>query len=426
MQNSLIRDDRIEEPGWVLLSAVIGGTLVVHTPNQFVVRWLDALSASYGVRFLTAPETLFAVSAARGIIFFASILVLGFLFLRPVVGYIAERRGLLFPRKVLVGAAAVFFTAGILVFPTHLGIMGVGYGEMSKDPFGFQDATNQIYQRLLLPALAYFLQFRGPLLFHIFSLVLTFLLLLAVILYLRTRGIETGFVETLGIAVSTFVITQFQSPGYTEQLALIILLVMESVPLGLGPKIAAAALALFAHEVSILPLIAITLLEFSRKEKAWLGIIVFLYALSWLASYRFDLMSLMSVRAVGGLPGTTWLFNHPLRELGGILVSYKLLWILIPFALFTRRYARETLFLLLPGLVATCFGVDTSRLMAFSLFAFLIAIVVVKKDQLIPERVLRLLFALNVCLPSVYIGLNSGLVYFDGLYRLFYRGIFFQ
>ncbi len=419
--------DRSGKTGKYLMAfSIVTASVVIHTPAQFLEHWLNTASLQYEVPSLNSPTLLYFLNAIRALFFLISLTVILWIFIRPISEYLAQRKSEFFNRKTLLSAFTVFVSAGILVFPSRLGIMGVGYAEMSKDPFNFLDASSQIYQRLLLPGIAYFLQFKGPVLFHLFSLLLTFVLILCTLLFLRSRDIQTSFLENLSIAVSTFIITQFQSPGYTEQLSLIIILLMVTVPLGFLPKIAGMALALFAHEVSILLIVVVAILYFSREEKLWGCLVVIVYCTCWLMSFGLDPGKLMAVRTVGGESGFTWLLNHPLRELGGIAASYKLLWIPITFALFNSTYRKQIILFIIPGIVATMFGVDTSRLMAFSMLACLTGIVAVKKHSLISERYLQLLFGVNLCLPSVYVGLNSGLVYFNGLYQLLYRGIFLQ
>jgi hypothetical protein len=246
-------------------------------------------------------------------------------------------------------------------------------------------------------------------------------------MFFEVNGVRTTLLENISLAGTAFIITQFQSPGYTEQLALLIALIVLIVPMGTLPKLAAVALALFVHEISIILFIAIAWFYFSREEKVWVGMIIAVYVSFWMMSFGFDLTKLFGVREVGGLSGLAWLAGYPLRELGGIVMSYKLLWIVFGAALFLHIAEMKRLLLfVLPGIVATIFAVDTTRLMAFSFPAILFALVYVKKYALMSERNLRFVFGLNLCLPSIYIGLNSGMVYFDGLYQLFYHGSLLQ
>ena len=411
----------------LVVYSAVAASIVIHTPAQFVKAWILHLPAPFDLPFLEGDHVSFAVNAIRGMIFLFSIALLFAVFFRPVAAFFSEQRSKLPFGRIFENSLAVFFVCGLLVVPVKLGLMGAGYGLMSEDPFNFHDASGQIYQRLLMPAMAYFLQFRGPILFHAFSLLATLSLIFFTLLFLEVQIARTTFLEKISIAGTSFIITQFQSPGYTEQLALLIALVVVIVPMGTVPKIAAVSLALFAHEVSIILFLAIAFLYFSREEKIWTGVVAAVYALCWLMSFGFDLGRIADVRTVGGIAGFAWLTEHPLRELSGIAVSYKLLWVVF-FAALSYRSAetKRLLVFVLPGILATLFGVDTSRLMAFSFFAILFGLVYVKKYALISERNLQLLFAINLCLPSVYIGLNSGMVYFDGLYQLLYRGYLFR
>ncbi|HTY10611.1 MAG TPA: hypothetical protein VMF88_06030 [Bacteroidota bacterium] len=410
----------------VIFSAV-AGIAVVHTPAQFVEDWLLRLPPPLNLALVQTPQFAYAVNAVRGTFFLFASGILLYFFAMPVVDFFSSANPELDFGKILKNTAVVFICCGALVIPAKLGIMGVGYGEMSKDPFHFLDASDQIYQRLLMPAAAFFFQLRGPLLYHLFSLSLTFCLIFFTLLFFEVQGIRTSLLERISIATTTFIITQFQSPGYTEQLALLIVLIVVIVPMGALPKIAAVTLALFAHEVSALLFIVLALVSFTKGERLWVGTVLVVYISFWLMSFGFNVSALSGVRSVGGFSGFAWLNRHPLREVGGIAVSYKLLWVVFAAALiFKGREAKRLLLFLLPGIVATVFGVDTSRLMAFSFLAILFALMYVKRHALFSERVLQLLLGLNLCLPSVYIGLNSGLVYFDGLYQLIYRGYLFK
>jgi len=407
--------------------SIIAASAVVHTPAQFVIHRLLNAPPSVSLAVFQSTQFIYAVNAVRGFIFLLSTGILLFTFIRPVADFFSARKVDLPLRKIFQNSLVVFFISCILVVPAKLGIMGAGYGQMSIDPFNFCDTTNQIYQRLLMPAIAYFLQFKGPEMFHFFSLIVTFCLIFFTLLFFEVNDIRTTLLERMSIAGTSFIITQFQSPGYTEQCSLLIALVVLIVPMGTLPKIAAVSLALFAHEASILLFIVIALLYFSKEEKVWVGVVILVYISFWMMSYSFHFGKIVEVRTVSGLSGFGWLAAHPLRELGGIVMSYKLLWIVFAVALFHHSVElKRLLLLILPGIAAVVFAVDSTRLMAFAFIGILLAVVYVKKLALIPERNLQLIFLLNLCLPSVYIGLNSRLVYFDGLYQMLYRGYFFR
>lgn len=411
----------------LLICSIIAACAVIHTPAHFVENWLHNSSATFNVSVFKNTQFSFALHAMRGFVFFISITFLLYIVIRPTADFFsANKFGYPF-KKMFQNSLVIFFVSGILVIPTQLGIMGVGYGQMSNDPFIFYDASNQIYQRILMPAIAYFLQFKGPILFHLFSLIVTLCLIFFTLLFFEVKNIRTTLLEGISLASTSFIITQFQSPGYTEQLSLLLALIVLIVPMDTLSKIAALSLALFAHEVSILIFLVIGWLYFSKEEKGWFGFVIVIYVSFWLMSFGFDLARLFEVRTVGNLSGFAWIIRHPLKELGGIFMSYKLLWLVLGIALSRISVEMKNLLVLvLPGIFATLFAVDTTRLMAFGFLAILFALVYVKKYSLITDRNLQLLFGLNLCMPSVYIGLNSGLVYFDGLYQLLYRGYLFR
>jgi len=405
---------------WVT-GSIIAAVIVIHSPAHLLNTWLLDFPQTFSIAFF------YTLITVRGLVFLLSTTILLCTLIRPIADFFTAHRSDISVKKIFQNSIAVFFISGILVVPIHLGIMGIGYGQMSKDPFDYYDTTNQFYQRLLMPALAYFLQFKGPVLFHLFSLLVTFLLIFLTLLFFDANKVRTTLLEKISLAGTSFIITQFQSPGYTEQCSLVFALIVLIIPMGMLPRIAAVSLALFSHEVSILLFMAIAWLYFSKEEKAWVGMVIVAYVSCWLVSFGFDLPKLFAVRTVGGLSGFDWLAGHPLRELGGLVMSYKLLWVVFGVALFRHSAElKRLLVFILPGIVATIFAVDTTRLMAFSFIAILFALVYVKKYALISERSLQFLVGLNLCLPSVYIGLNSGMVYFDGVYQLFYHGIFLR
>ena len=411
----------------LLVSSVVAASLVIHTPPEFTREWLLHSPAPFNLTFLGSDDASVLLNSIRSLLFLLSTGFLFTLVLRPVAGFLADNRARISFGAVLKNSLTVFFVCGLLVIPVRLGIMGAGYGLMSKDPFSFYDASSQIYQRLLIPSTAFFLQLKGPILYHAFSLLVTFCLVFFTLLFFEVQNVPVSFLEKVSIASTSFIITQFQSPGYTEQAALLIAVIVVIIPMGTVPRIAAVSLAMFAHEVSVILFVVIAILYFTREEKAWTGVVILVYAALWLMSFGFDIGRLEQVRTVGGISGFGWLTLHPLRELSGIAFSYKLLWVALFAALFRHSAEMKRLLLfLLPGIFATLFGVDTSRLMAFSFLAFLFAVVYVKRHALISERNLHLLLGLNLCLPSIYIGLNSGLVYFDGIYQLLYRGYLFR
>jgi hypothetical protein len=126
---------------------------------------------------------------------------------------------------------------------------------------------------------------------------------------------------------------------------------------------------------------------------------------------------------MGGISGMQWVVQHPLREIAGLFMTYKLLWIVF-FVVLLRGTTRNPLILafLASGFIMTLFGVDTTRMMGFSFIALLIALTIVEDEKLVPRRWMNIIWIVNLCIPAVYVGLNAGMQSFSGLYGLLVTG----
>lgn len=400
-----------------LLVAVTAGSIAIHFPEQQIQLLIPNIITN-------APDWLIPLfNSLRAVIFFFVTVYLGWTIAKPIKKFLMESRIRCTLRDVFRNSALSFFIIGALTFPAALGIMGVGYAHMSENPFRYVDASYQLYQRLMMPALAYFFQFQGIVLYHMFSLVLTLLVIIAVQLFFIQRNRTMTPLEMVSFGTTTMIITQFQSPGYTDSLLFLCVMVLLTVPTNSLERMALSAVALFAHEGSVLLIGAIAVILFRKDERRMYGVMVFVYALVWFASFRFDPAALLSVRLVGGLSGIEWLVREPLRATLGLFLSYKLLWIVLGISLYSfRKNSRETVILLLPGILAVAAAVDTTRLLALSFIPFLYAMEYVQRFTLVSKKTYSLILWLNIIFPSLYVGLNSGIVVFDGLYQFLYFG----
>jgi hypothetical protein len=396
----------------LLIASVIAATIVIHSPSQRLQVWNIDLP---GVYFF------------RSILFFLSIGFLVSFIVKPVIHSIQKSDFSISYGIIAADSLKVFAIVALLVFPSTLGIMGVGYAQMSLAPLSFVDASDQLYQRMLMPAFAYALHLKGPMLYHFFSLAITFCtLFLLQIFFMQKKVILTTF-EYVSIATSSFIITQFQSPGYTESLAYILILLLFVADLEELERAAVFALCIFAHEASVLILLAISIIFFSKRETGWIIAISAIYGFVWLASFGFHADRLLSVRTVGSVSTFSWIINYPVREMLGIIFSFKLLWIFIAVVLFKMRRERMPIMLLvLPGIALTLIAVDTSRMAGFSFTALIYSILYIKQNNLLSRKQFALVCSLNLCIPAVYVGVNSGIVYFDGLYQLLQFGTFLK
>ena len=406
---------------WLLLLMAFGGSIVIHSPSLLFLPHVPNLSQN-----LTQSQ-ITSINYFRGLLFFvitgSLLVIIGKQFLM----FLHDQKGKIVFGRVFLNSFIVSIVLSILILPVKLGIMGVGYAALSIDPFTSNDPSFQLHQRLMMPAIAYFLQFKDAVLYHLFSIFISFLCIFGLQLFFETRKIILSRLEIISLSTTCVIATQFQSPGYTESMVILTALLLFAVPMNSWGRLSLVIIALFVHESSVLLFAAVSLLYFDASEKKLFAAALLLYAICWILSFGFDVERMINVRNVGGVGGLEWLVGNPYRELLGIALSFKALWIIL-FVVIYRfpAHGKMLAILLMPGIVATTLAVDTTRLLALSFLPFLCAIEYAKRYALISVRHQRYLHVVNIAIPSVYVGLNSGMVFFDGIYQLIYQGVFFK
>lgn len=406
---------------WLLLSMALVGSIVIHSPTLLLQSLLPNLFQQL------SPAHISVINSFRGLFFLIISAALLTFIVKPCIQFFIQQKSQIHFSRILTRTIVVMFVMSVLVLPSKLGIMGTGYAAFSIEPFSSTDGSYQLYQRLMMPALAYFLQFKDAVMYHIFSLVITALCIFGIQLYFAVRKIPVSLLEIVSLSTTCFIATQFQSPGYPESFVILSALIVVIIPMNSSSRIALSLFALFVHEASVLLFGIIALLYFTKEERKLYFISVFLYVLCWITSFGLDVGRLVEVRNVGGMSGIEWLVSHPFRELFGIVLSLKMLWILIFItAIRFPSHMKNFGLLLLPGIILTIVAVDTTRLMALGFLPVLFAVEYVKRYALISSRYGRILHIANIIVPSAYVGLNSGLVFFNGLYQLLYNGVFIK
>jgi hypothetical protein len=135
---------------------------------------------------------------------------------------------------------------------------------------------------------------------------------------------------------------------------------------------------------------------------------------------------------VEGMSGLEWVELHPWLVLIGALFAFKILWLLPGLAVlrgWDKPESRDVRFVILcivAGFVLATAGVDTSRMVGFAFPAFLVALTILKRDSFAGQttRVLDLIFLINLLLPSVSVGQNTGFSLGTGLYRAMWSFLF--
>ncbi len=419
----------------------------VHSPMVFMLHWYDVglskavdtgLFPKYAAEYLTSnKDIIFSnfVIPLKTLFFFAALLVVIYPLCKTISAYRSRILNKWVNKKIILSVLSSFGILCLLVFPWRL----AAYGEMSFDPFGYRDNKMWYYQRILSTALSYFLQMKGPVLYLTFSLFCTVLLLWIIYLFFLERNIVLSRIELISLGTSSFIVSQLYLPGHPEQLVYALMLSLFIMPTDSFSRLSVVVLCILTHEISIVPISFLALLYFTKEEKIKTGIIIALYGFFWLLSFGMNVSALLAVRDVDGGNGLTWMVQFPFREILGIAISIKLLWIVVGYTVLKKSEDRITIVSFIAiALLFTALGVDTSRLMGYSIVAVVLSYYWTRKEQLIHPQVLRYVIVGNLLLPSFYICTHVGVLFVNGifpygedgrllmangLYQIFYMGL---
>ena len=412
---------------WGAGLSVLALFVAVHSPIDRVVHALLAVQRGLGGAVLAGTaraehEALLArayVQPLRQLLFVVGVVPLLIVILRALAA--PEVRRLL--RAVAPTALVACLICAVLAVPFRgsLGVAGMGEAYLKHSLQPFATGSGWYYRRLLTVGLANVTGLSGGL-YYPASLGLTLALTVAVAAFTRARLRLTGMVQLVvvtSICTSQFVFFAFLSPGYVEPLGFALLLVPWIAPTQSEERLACWALVLSCHEalaVALLPL----LIVLEGRDRLPLLALLALYGLLLMLSFGFDLGAILRVQTQLK-EGSSWDF---FRSAGGwlalaIFAAHKLLWLAIGGALVDARHARRArafvaVAALLP-LLTLPIAVDGSRMVGFGFLGVLAALELFARHA--SRRVLVALAALNLLIPSFYVGLNTGPRLEPGLYR---------
>jgi hypothetical protein len=237
---------------------------------------------------------------------------------------------------------------------------------------------------------------------------------------LAERGLS--FWERLSILTSSIAAYLLIVPGYNEVFVFLCAAACWRQRLSLAEKLVIGALMVGAHEVAALFAAAFLIGEAEGDDRRnWLMGFGFLYAayvLGYAINWGFDVQAGLSL-AVKPTPAEAtsslqWVLKQKLRFLGGILMAYKLLWLLVARATATDRRQLYRVLCILAALPLTLVATDTSRLVQFGSLSF----VLLAADMLarLRPRFRRSLSWANLAIPSLYIATNNVPAVGKGLY----------
>ena len=401
--------------------------IIVHATRERMDAILTALLnltqfASHEVN----KETIFRyIESIKGILFLASASVLLFPIIvdgRKIIMRVSRRQII----SSFVFSLSVSLCLLCLVFYFGNKSMGVGYALRSIAPF--MQETDWWYKRLLMPVFAHVLFFRGGWLYFIFSHIVTVFFLVILRSYLKNEGVTLPFWQFLSLCTSSFVIFQFQSPGYSDVLAFGLLVLVMSKGFTLTSKLSLLVFALLTHEASLFIGVVLAWRYLNKKYLLAYLLVLLTYGFVWLAGYGFQVENLLTSHSSAGMSSVQWVFQNLKQEFIGLFISFKALWLLPVVALYIdikRKYWKNVLFLglcLFIAVLMTFLGIDTSRMTGWAFPMILVSLQVIYTyfEPRVVSRFLSVVFLINILIPSFYIGLNSWISFRHGLYRYFY------
>jgi hypothetical protein len=422
----------------------------------------DLLPLSPDMQRVSGQITEHVFVPLKELVFLLSLLIIAC----PIVRCVSKSRD--FWRRVgskqtVLSALTLFLLLSLLVFPysyprglhshpSGLSGMGQWFGQMSIAPF--QENNEMLYKRLLKPAIAHFIHLDGYLRYYFFSLICTYILILLTVVFWETRLLPATSGEDypqspnpkvkwliyLSVMTSSFIITNFQWPGYSDDLSFILVLLMATIPMTSQARLATIALCLVNHDGIALALVPVILCCFPKRERvtALLGVGLFYVIVA--AGYGFSVDRALQGQQTVSDSGSGAVWQTALRDPGFFLASlfftYKLLWIVpaIAVAIAWNRKDKATSTAIVSitffPVLLTLIAWDTTRVAGFGWLGLLIALGVLMREwdrqPKVYQYALLALTSANLLIPSYTVVLafkDSFSKYpYPGLYMLIDSG----
>ena len=342
-----------------------------------------------------------------------------------------------FARQLLRYLGVIFlvlFICELYVFALPLRrSMGAVYSAMSADPFGFSRRPVDGH-RILTPLIAFMLLLQGPL-YMILIMIFTAIFVSMIFAYARIYchyPFRRALMMTIAFSLTTPVIFQFQFPGYVDITSyLLILIFLLWRPLTIGRGLLYLAL-LLNHEASICFPGLLTLSWIESKSKSMQAMLIELTlqvsAIAIYVSY-LQLIGKNSIVQIAYQSSTysplTQFITHLHLVVVGVLVAYKLLWVLPVLAtvytwrLSERRWLVPMWAFILGALLQLPIGLDTSRLLGTAYPAFLIAFFLLRNN--LTHRFAAILLLFSALPPPFFVSLHSGIYLPQGFHWTIYQ-----
>jgi hypothetical protein len=395
---------------------------IVHFTDKRTAQALDGMS-TWPFLVVGKKEAMGYLEAVKGLLFLFSTILMSLPILSNACPSLRRSKPADAVRTLLIALGMALLLACLSFSPGNQA-MGARYAEISEHPF--TQGNSRYSTRLFMPAMAYILFFRGNWLYYLFFLGLT-VGLIALLLHWNKASGGLNAWQCLSLCTSSFVLFQFQSPGYPDVLVFIFFLLVMQDGFSEEAKLSLLILALVTHEASLFVGTVLAWRYLSRGK-----FIAFIFSLAvytgiGLIATGFHLEALNRYN-VSDMSGIEWVLRAPLEELLGVFIAFKALWIVIFAGIvlgIRHKLHSETKFIIfttLAGFVMTCLAIDTSRMMGFAFPALLVALSVI--NQVLPartrQRLITVIFLLNLLIPSFGVELNAQIGFAPGLYQCVY------
>lgn len=342
--------------------------------------------------------------------------------------YATATRTLLNRRDILraLGSLGMALLLTATLLPMSSGLF---YSERSTDPFN--QHVDQLYRRLLIPALAHLVHLDGMLYVFVFWLIVVAAWLL-VVAYLKADSVQLTRVQEVSFLSVGIFVSAYQVPGYPDiaifLLGLIALMDYEHLRHFSRTQAACFALALMAHEAgAVIVFLPLCLFVFGWRSWSSNLVLFAMYVLALLSNFSFHVTDVVHAQTmVGEISAHDYFWRSPRTVAWAALLAFKLFWILVPIGLYYQFKSRPAYaWFVLTGfglaLASTYIAVDYSRLVGFATIPFLLCLV--QASRHLSSRTLQAISICNLVIPSFYLGANTGLVPFYGLYYLVYKHV---
>lgn len=365
------------------------------------------------------------VSPIRGIILLASLILL----LYPVIQNISKSRIIQkLPIFLLLQAGILFGLLLILFQSSGIGGLAEEYANTSLVMFS-RIATVRYHQRLLMPALANLLFFRGNFFYLVFSFLCAFIFIYTVRLWFHSNQISISFWQLISLGTLSFIYFQINTPGYPDVLVGIFILLAFTFDLNTKAKLSLIVLSLASHEGSIFIWFALSLILFNFKGFLQFLTVVGIY-IFFMLSINMNLSDVIAARGVGEISSLTWMITRPGLEFLGIFFGFKALWAIVVGAIMylvtQKRYLEvfHIIFILVAGFSMTLLGVDTSRLFGWAFMAVLLSWKVLYNAGGKWGTLINISLLINLFIPStnVYLIMTPSIA--PGIYSTLFSFIF--